>query len=280
MRTRTLVPYAAYLRAYEPLAAFPDDEQARWRSFVADADHPTRHEVLAREQVAALVRAAATPPLVAPAQDSGDAYVIMAAGSVLICPVEDQLRCWLALGELRASLPDQVAEVLVPPGVSGQAELDFAVWQADRPVRAPRILTATWHVPPRWFVPFVADERLLALGPGMRSLVYRAPMASARRRVARTMRVLRHAEVDSSVAAAIDDLGRWLEEFDPHGYVELDYGGLVHCVGDDELRSDASPADVAAAVAALADGDAVSATLAYRRVVHRWERVRAREHAN
>jgi hypothetical protein len=274
------VPYAAYLRVYEPLASFSGTERERLEEYVARADRPDGHHLLAREQAAAIGRALATPPVIAPAEEAVDAYVIAEGGTVLVCPVQDRLRCWIALGELREGLPESVADVFVPASVAVQAELDFASWQVDNPPATARILTSTWHVPARWFVPFHFGQRTLDLDSGARSLTYRTPMVEARRRVARTARVLRRAHVDGSVLAAIEDLGRWLEEFHPHGMVELDYGGLVHCVADDDLRSDDSPGDVAAAVAAIAEGDNTRATLAYRRVISRWEQVQVREHAS
>lgn len=274
------MPYAAYLRAYEPLASFSGAERDRLEQYVGRDDRPDWHQVLAREQAAAIGRALATPPRIAPDEDAADAYVIVEGGAVLVCPVQDRLRCWLALSELREELPESVAEAFVPASVSAQAELDFAIWQADNPAVTARILTSTWHIPARWFVPFHVDERRLDLDNSARSLLYRTPMVDARRRVARTARALRQARVDGSVLKAIEDLGRWLEAFHPHGVVELDYGGLVHCVAAEALRSDDSPADVAAAVAAIADGDTTRATLAYRRVINRWERVQAQEHAS
>ncbi|HSK26009.1 MAG TPA: hypothetical protein VK894_03785 [Jiangellales bacterium] len=277
MRTRTLPPYAAYLRVYEPLEAFSAGDQDRWLTYATAEDRPDRREVLAREQLAALTRAVATPPQVAPREDSGDAYVVREPDGWYLCPVQDRLRSWLAVADFRAGLPEPVADAVLPPAVTDEADADFAVWQAQHPAGVPRILTATWHVPVRWFVAFDAGERVLVLGAGLRSLVYRTRIVEARRRVARALRVLRRAVEDGSMTAAVEDLGRWLEEWHPRALVELDYGGLVHLVDDDGLRADESSADVAAAMAALADGDTAAAARAYRRLADRWEAVQALE---
>jgi len=53
-------------------------------------------------------------------------------------------------------------------------------------------------------------------------------------------------------SAALEEIGRWLEEFHPHSLVELDYGGLVQLLDDDALRADQSVAEVSATVSALA----------------------------
>lgn len=279
VRTRTVAPYAAYLRVYEPLAAYTGAERERWQAYVADSAHPDRRAVVAREQAAALARAVRTPPVPAPALESEDAYVLMAGGTVQICPVQERLRCWLAFEDLQDVLPEPVIDVVVPPAAAKEVEERLAEWRGDQP-GASHILTATWHVPPRWFVPFAPGERSLTLGAGTRSLVYRTRMVEARRRVARTARALRKAGVEAAVTEPIEDLGRWLEEFHPRGYVELDYAGLVECISDEDLRADDSARDVAAAVAALATGDAAAASAAYRRVIDRWERVQARGRAS
>jgi hypothetical protein len=280
VRTRTLPPYAAYLRVYEPLEAFAAGDRERWRSYATAGDRPDRRQVMAREQVAALARAVCTPPVVAPREESVDAYVLLEPDGPYVCPVQDRLRSWLAVADFRAGLPDSVADTVLPTAVADEADADFAVWQAEHPASVPRILTATWHVPVRWFVAFAPAERALVLGAGVRSLVYRARMVDARRRVARALRVLRRAVEDGAMTAAVEDLGRWLEEWHPRALVELDYGGLVHLVHDDRLRADQSSADVAAAMAALAEGDTRAAARAYRRLAERWEAVQALERSS
>jgi hypothetical protein len=280
VRTRTLPPYAAYLRVYEPLEAFATGERERWRSYARAAGRPDRRRVMAREQVAALARAVRTPPVVAPREESGDAYVLHEPGGPYLCPVQDRLRCWLAAADFRAGLPDPVADAVLPSAAADEADADLAVWQAEHPDWVPRILTATWHVPVRWFVAFDPGERALVLGEGVRSLVYRARMVDARRRVARALSVLRTAVEDGAMTAAVEDLGRWLEEWHPRAVVELDYGGLVHLVGDEGLRTDQSSADVAAAMAALIAGDTRTAARAYRRLADRWEAVQMLERSS
>lgn len=275
-----MVPHAAYLRVYEPLAAFTDDDREWLGRYTAEATVPNRHQVLVREHAASLARTLATPPLVAPLEESREAYLLRDSDSLLACPVENRLRCWIAISEFRASLPDSVAEAILPQGPTSQAEFDYAIWQADHPAAVPHILTSAWHVPAHWFVLFTSKERNVTTELEQRSVVYQTRMVDARRRVARAARTLRKAEVSGAVLEAVEDLGRWLEVFHPHGAVELDYGGLVHCVSDDVLRADDSPSDVAAAVSAIADGDATRAVRAYRRVTDRWEPVQARGHAS
>jgi hypothetical protein len=113
-----------------------------------------------------------------------------------------------------------------------------------------------------------------------RELVYRTAMSRARRRTAKALAVLRRTVDDGAVTAGVEELGRWLEEFHPRSLVELDYGGLVHLLDDDGLAADESARDVAAALAALADGQPVLAAAAYGRVTARMKALQAVESAS
>ncbi len=55
---------------------------------------------------------------------------------------------------------------------------------------------------------------------------YLAPMADARRCVARALASVRVADTSLLPLAELEELGRWLEEFHARSYVELDYTGL------------------------------------------------------
>ncbi len=157
-----MLPYAAYLRAYEPLSAFSEPERSRWAAY---------------------------------------AYVRRADGVVFICPWQTRLRSWLALGRLRNSLPPALADTFVPRRIADGAAADFARWHAHDASLRTHILTATWHVPISWFVPFGPPERWLVLGGGAgtdrspatatRTLIYLTTMAQARRRVARAIGAVR-----------------------------------------------------------------------------------------
>jgi len=78
----------------------------------------------------------------------------------------------------------------------------------------------------------------------------------------------------------IDEVGRWLEEFHPRALVELDYGGLVHLIGDEALRADQSVAEVAAAVTGLETGELELAIAMYQRLRTRWRTLRGAEFAS
>ena len=304
-----VVPYAAYLRVYQPLAAFPEPERSAWSTYVAADGRPDRVTATNSEHTEALRRLIAVPPIVVPARESGEAYVRRAEGVTYVCPWQTRLRSWLALDGLPDGLPPGLAEAFMPREVADQAQRDFQEWQRARGgTPRPFIQTSTWNVPMTWFVPFDAGERWLVLGDTeddaeaesdeegeadggrdatgattaatTRTLVYATAMAQARRRVARALAVVRRHLGDNSLIGEIEEIGRWLEEFHPHSLVELDYGGLVHLLDDEALRGDQSVAEVSAALTGLETGKSELALGMYKRVVTRWRAVQALESAN
>ncbi|MFJ9926696.1 hypothetical protein ACIRU5_11760 [Streptomyces misionensis] len=273
-----VVPYAAYLRVYEPLGAFPEPERDHWARYARRAERPSYQDEL-RRSLADLVP---TPPVAVPVQESGDAFVLEVDGVVCVCPWGTRLRGWQALEDLGDELPPPVLDAVLPPVVRRQAALDYERWLARNPDARPWIRTATWQVPLNWFVLVADEERRYDKGTAEVSPVlrYRTPMVQARRRVARALRTLRETVAEGPLTDGLLDVGRWLEEFHPRSLVELDYGGLVHVLPAGELEDDHSAADVAAGIDALRRGDGEAAGEAYARLVERWRAVRDRRSAN
>ncbi|WP_329066510.1 hypothetical protein [Streptomyces sp. NBC_01429] len=283
------VPYASYLRVYEPLAAFPEPERGHWRRYATRDRTPGAQDELRRS----LADLLPTPPVAVPVHESGDAFVTEVDGVVCVCPWRTRLRGWLALEELTRTLPPQLLDAVLPEVVRGQAEADYARWRDRNPDARPWIRTAVWQVPVRWFTLFSDEERDYepgepaesggpgeAGGPRTPSLRYRTPMVEARRRLARSLKTLRDAVDDGPMTEGLVDVGRWLEEFHPRSLVELDYGGLVHVLSGAQLAEDRSAADLTAAIAALRAGDGELAGQAYGRLSERWRAVRDRQFAN
>ncbi|WP_306190584.1 hypothetical protein [Streptomyces sp. MK5] len=282
-----VVPYATYLRVYEPLAAFPEPERSHWARYARRPDRPSYQDELRRS----LADLLPTPPVAVPVHESRDAFVLDVDGVVCVCPWRTRLRGWQALGDLAEELPAVVLDAVLPPLVRRQATQDYERWLADNPDARPWIRTATWQVPLNWFVLVSDEEREYVKGaggpeaagdcPGDAPLLrYRTPMVQARRRVARALRALRDAIDESPLIDGLVDVGRWLEEFHPRSLVELDYGGLVHVLPAGELEGDHSAADVAEGIEALRLGDGAAAGEAYARLVERWRAVRDLRSAN
>lgn len=307
-----MFPYAAYLRVYEPLSAFPEPDRSVWARYVNSADRPRRVVALEAEHGAAIHRLVAVPPVVAPARESADAYVRRTTDMTFVCPWQTRLRSWMAFSAFRATLSRTVADAFAPRVVAEQAEVDFERWKRRGDTLRPYIQSSTWSVPFAWFIPFAATERCLVLGapaepegeprapdtsrgrssvrPGAaggpttavptRTLIYVTSMAAARRRTAAASKALRIATGDYGFAIGdVATLGRWLEGFHPQGLVELDYGGLVHLMDDDALRADESVAEVAAVFERMAR-DPVVARAMHERLRSRWRSVQALSTAN
>ncbi len=267
--------YSSHLRVYEPLAAFPAAEQRRWEIYLRSGGVPDRMGGLRAETRAGLVAAIGLPPQ----SRVEHAFVHRVDGTSYLCPWRTQVRSWQAMSDFRRTLPDEIADAFFPRSAAEQAERELARLRAAEPQLKTYVETATWQVPLRWFVPFEGEERRLSLR-GERSLSYLTRMASARRRVARGLAVLRRTLADNDVIDGVEELGRWLEDYHPRSLVELDYGGLVALFDDQELHDDESAADVAHAISSLAAGEAAEAAEAYERVSTRWGAVRAVEVAN
>ncbi|MFD6416473.1 hypothetical protein [Streptomyces sp. NPDC060194] len=273
------VPYASYLRVYEPLGAFPEAERAHWTRYARRESTPTAQDELRRS----LADLLPVPPVVVPVRESGDAFVTEVDDIVYVCPWRTRLRGWMALGELEGRetatglLPPAVLDAAVPRVVREEANADYESWRTRNPDARPWIRTATWHVPVRWFVLFADGERSYDKGA---SLTYRTPMVEARRRVARALRTLRDHSEEGPLTEGLLDVGRWLEEFHPRSLVELDYGGLVAVMPHEHFDADRSAADVAEGMAALKAGDAEAVDEAYARLAERWRSVRERQFAS
>ncbi|MFC0598513.1 hypothetical protein [Streptomyces palmae] len=270
------VPYAAYLRVYEPLAAFPEPERTHWARYARRDRLPGAQDELRRS----LADLLPVPPVPVPVHESRDAFVAVVDGVVCVCPWRTRLRGWLALEELSERFPAPLLDAVLPPVVRRQAVADYERWLERNPDARPWIKSATWHVPVRWFVLFADEEREFTNGAEEVVLRYRTPMVEARRRVARGLKVLREALGEGPLIDGLVDVGRWLEEFHPRSLVELDYGGLVHTLPVEDLDGDRSAADVAEGLAALREGDADRAGTVYERLTERWSAVRGRQSAS
>ena len=296
-----MLPYAAYLRVYEPLSAFPRPDAQRWAAYAASPDRPRRAGALAAEHAATLRRLISVPPVMVPERESGDAYVRWVEGAAYICPWQTRLRSWLGLSRLKTVDP-RLWSVTRRVGVVDAAAAGFARGQGEAASLRVHIQARTWSVSPAWFVPFASDERWLVLGaasdPGdggratatpTRTLVYATAIAQARTRVRRALDAFRRTGAPEAVladaaaprvVAELTQIQCWLEEFHPDALVELDYGGLVHLLDDAALRADQSVAEVSAAISALTGGELEMATAMYWRVTGRWRVLAALEHAS
>jgi hypothetical protein len=148
---------------------------------------------------------------------------------------------------------------------------------------AVHVISATWTIPLPWFALVDPDDRHVVVGDGnssVREVYWRCAMADARRRIASAYAVTRDAIGEDGPASILRDTGRWLERFHPHSAVELDYGGLVQLMDDDELLEDTSAQDVRAILTAMGEGDGDELNARYEKVREFWARLAAKERFN
>ncbi|MDP9393105.1 MAG: hypothetical protein M3Q27_02070, partial [Actinomycetota bacterium] len=209
-----------------------------------------------------------------PESEQRRAYVLQVGEDLLVCPWQTRLRAWEALEAVRRELPAETFAACWPVAAVREADAEHSRWRADHPEARPHILSSRWAVPLPWFALVAPEQRTVSLD-GPRELVYRSPMVQARTRAARALRSMRRGVQDGPVTDELAEVGRWLEQFHPRSWLELDYAGLVGILDDEALRSDCSAEDVAEGLSALDAGDVPRAARAYARLRDRWTRVAA-----
>jgi hypothetical protein len=275
--------FASYLRVYEPLTAFDRERQIFWREYAREGRDLGLVEGPVRQRTAVLEALGAGWTRLPDLPD--EAYVLEWDNTVLVCPWNLRLRVAEAALNARDGVPAVLADAFVPPVLAGQAKAVVEDWRSGAKVLeqgVPRVheQISTWGVPLRWFAFVDLDEREIALTGRRRVLRYRTEISKARRRAHRAVSVLRKSLGDAPITEAVEEGTRWLEEFHPRSVVELDYGGLVNLLPEDNLTEDDSPGLVAAGLSALSRGDAESASEAYEKLVARWRAVQLLERCN
>ena len=287
----------AFLRVYEPLAAFEGAELAHWQHYVASGAAPSLAAGAASEREAGLRALIGRSGVWTGLPELPDeAFVRVVDGVTLVCPWRTQARAWQALTEVRQGLPEPLVDAFTSPqgaaaAARGLHELERGRQRRrqDPAVRRTAVASHPWAVPLAWFVLVEDHEREVVLGrpaggsagaAADRSLTYRTAMSRARRRTARALAALRRTTNGGVLLPGLEDLGRWLEEFHPRSLVELDYGGLVHLMDDLALQDDRSAGELAAALAALSDDQFIEASGAYDQVRSRMKSLQAVEAAS
>jgi hypothetical protein len=270
--------HAAYLRVYQPLAAFPARERAEWAAYLEAGQVLPTALLVGREERHGLARALGLNV----AGEREHALVERAGDVVYVCPLRTELRTMQSLVAFRSSVPDEVADAFVSAGDVEQAARALERWSREQPGSRSHIQQAVWHVPLPWFALFEAGERRLTPArPGQPArLTYQTSMAKARARVSRAVAILQELMEDAEMVVAAEELREWLHGFDPDSLVQLDYGGLTRAVPFEHLIEDNSAAEVWEALEALEEGDLDRSSERYRALSERWSALRGRESSN
>jgi hypothetical protein len=266
---KTVVP-SAELRVFQPLDAFPPQQQAYWERFIVGGGQLRARRVAYRQQLGRDGLGVLVPT------EPDAAYVRVQEGRYHVCPWNTRLRVLAAMLAFREAAPIEGAERFVPDAARRRAARELARMRRRDPGTISFIMQGAWHVPVRWFVLFEDGERRLrAMGDGYR-LRYRTTVRKALNRAERAIPTLRKSDL-GPLADLVVELYEWLSAFDPGSLLELDYGGLTRLMTWDELDDDHSAREVQDAIRALGSDELARAAEVYQSVVTRWAEIRGHE---
>jgi hypothetical protein len=263
----------SYLRVYEPLSSFSEEERSRW---VSDPSDGIRVDTVVSRKWLIDGSLPGTADFGLPE----GAFVRKSGGAVMVCPRRTRLRMLAGLLAFRGSIPEQVAEAFVTEDEVRLASVALEEIGDQYPDVRSYISHANWHVPLRWFTAFDESERILTEDSSGLRIRYETTLVSARSRLERALEILESSWVDDAVTGALREVAEWLEDFSDLGLLELDYGSVARMFSDDELVEDRTAGEVWSCLEALEGGDVVRAGEVFAALNESWAGLRANEMAN
>lgn len=284
------LPFSSALRVYEPLEAFPEEQQGALRA--AGARSVSRAAVENAELLASLgritrpggdpfptgatdlVRVVAVPRT-GPPPESGpaDAGAPDAGPSerLLYCPSQLVLRAGLAANALMEGIHGPLAQLLIPEEQRDRHQERIDEVRAHSGLGRVHTRASTWGIPFSWFCLFKESDPTDVVESEGRIVTVRirATIGESLERVRYAVAHLALAAPDLDMLEDLTQLTEWLELFHPESMVELDYGAVA-----DKVYPDDSPMDVRLGIECLAEGDMTGAAAAYRRLASRWIPIR------
>lgn len=286
-------PFVAYLRVYQPLSAFSAEFAERLSR--AATEHPLeRTAVGVRERELWLRSQVATPRRLLPGEFSDgrpnpnapqDVLVLdpteitdldrgtdYEGAESLVCPLDLRPRAAAALVGFLSGASSPLATAAVDAS-SDLVRSRASSVMAQLPAGAVHSVSSTYTVPLPWFALVEQEERHVELFPRddpRRTVRWTVTLESARTRVARALKVVTDSIGEDGPARILADTDRWLEHFDAASVVELDYGGLVQLLDDEQVNQDNSAEDVQRIVDALEREDSDEVTERYERLRDFW----------
>ncbi|MEJ1115815.1 hypothetical protein WBN73_16495 [Paenarthrobacter sp. CCNWLY172] len=301
------LPFSSSLRIYEPLEAFPPEQQRQLvakgsksgsRAAVENAElqaslgritrsggdpFPTGSTDLVRMTRVPTGRHAATPDEAgtdqAAAADGAAASHHSAAsaqeghdaGRLLYCPSQLVIRAGLAANALMDGVHSPLADLLIPVSQRDKHQVRIDRINAGEDAKRVHTRASTWGIPFSWFSLFAESDRKDVVEAEGRILTVRVwtPLTEALDRARFAVAHLALAAPDLDMLDDLTQLTEWLELFHIQSMVELDYGAVA-----DKVYPDESPMDVRLGIECLAEGDMTGAAAAYRRLASRWIPIR------
>ncbi|MET3951419.1 hypothetical protein [Arthrobacter sp. UYEF36] len=285
------LPFSSALRVYEPLEAFPEDQQVALRA--AGARSVSRAAIENAELQASLgritrpggdpfptgatdlVRVVAVPRTGGPAPAAGpDDAGVPDAGAperLLYCPSQLVLRAGLAANALMEGIHGPLARLLIPDEQRDKHQERIDEVRAHSGLGRVHTRASTWGIPFSWFCLYKESDPTDVVESEGRIVTVRirATIGEALERVRYAVAHLALAAPDLDMLEDLTQLTEWLELFHPESVVELDYGAVA-----DKVYPDDSPMDVRLGIECLAEGDMTGAAAAYRRLASRWIPIR------
>ncbi|MCX6497498.1 MAG: hypothetical protein NTU93_01690 [Arthrobacter sp.] len=268
------LPFSSTLRVYEPLEAFPADQQESLRT--AGARSESRAAVENAELLASLGRITRPGGDPFPTGHTDLVRVLAVSGSggetrLLYCPSQLVLRAGLAANALMEGIHGPLAQLLIPEEQRDRHQERIDQVKAREGVRRVHTRASTWGIPFSWFCLFQESDPTDVVEAGGRIVTVRirSTIRAALNRVRHAVAHLALAAPDLDMLEDLTQLTEWLELFHTDSFVELDYGALA-----DKVYPDDSPMDVRLGIECLAEGDMTGAAAAYRRLASRWIPIR------
>jgi hypothetical protein len=305
------LPFSSALRIYEPLAAFPEDQQPGLRA--VGARSVSRAAVENAELLASLgritrpggdpfptgatdlVRVVVAPHPAAPAADGGTSSPspsaspspgpspdggasgggsVPAAGppdNLLYCPSQLVLRAGLAANALMEGIHGPLAQLLIPEEQRDKHQERIDEVRAHAGLGRVHTRASTWGIPFSWFCLFQEADPTDVVEADGHIVTVRI-----RARIGDALERVRYAVAHLALAAPdldmLEDLTQLTE------WLELFHPDSVveldYGAVADKVYPDDSPMDVRLGIECLAEGDMTGAAAAYRRLASRWIPIR------
>ena len=293
-------PFVAYLRVYEPLSSF-DGQLAKLLTEALETGHLDYSAAGDRERTLWLRSQLANPPTLLPGElpdgrpspaalrdllvlDPAEVPIEDATvgPGPLICPLDLRARSAAALVGFLASASPTLRSAALTDSLDSVRERAASVL-SDLPSGAVHVVSTTWTVPLPWFALVDPEHRHLVMATRTdprRQVCWRIAMADARRRVGRAHTLAVRTFGEQGPTKVLQDTGRWLDHFNEQSAVELDYGGLVQLLDDEELLADSSAEDVNAIIEALEVQNVEEVATRFERLRDFWGELAMRERFN
>ncbi|MDI3210647.1 hypothetical protein [Arthrobacter sp. AL12] len=281
------LPFSSALRVYEPLEAFPEEQQGALRA--AGARSASRAAVENAELLASLgritrpggdpfptgatdlVRILAVPRRPDTGAPDAGTPDTRAPERLLYCPSQLVLRAGLAANALMEGIHGPLAQLLIPEEQRDRHQGRIDEVRAHSGLGRVHTRASTWGIPFSWFCLFKESDPTDVVESEGRIVTVRirTTIGESLERVRYAVAHLALAAPDLDMLEDLTQLTEWLELFHPGSMVELDYGAVA-----DKVYPDDSPMDVRLGIECLAEGDMTGAAAAYRRLASRWIPIR------